>query len=1001
MMTALRKTFLFVLISVFFVNQVNAQLTVSNSAPYDSVNYLLQNVLMANGITISNVTYDGSSLNPVDTVAGTIGYFDGSNSNIGIAYGVLINTGRISDAPGPNDSGSDGFDNLLPGDPDLDILAAQVLPSPAPTFNAAVLEFDFVPSGSVAYFRYVFASEEYNEFVCSGYNDVFGFFVSGPGIGGPFSNGAQNIALIPGTGNYVAVNSVNNGTVGSAGSAPNCGFNGLNNSVYFVDNEALGGQTVQYDGFTVPLTMSIAVTPDSTYHLKIAIADAGDGIYDSGIFLEGGSFGGTVATPFSLSAASIVPDSCGINSTGSINLAISGGFAPYTFSWSTGDSTQNISNLDTGLYTVIVSDSTGDTLYDTLYVGQTGQFGLTFSSPQIPCDTMFGNINAFPTSGSSPFTFIWDDPLAQTTQIATGLTAGTYGVTVTDATGCVVSTSEVLSTVQLATSVTNTNITCNSGPVATAVVVADSAFVPLTYLWSDPLAQTTDTATGLTVGTYWVQTWGSGGCTSIDTVIIQDQTVLSISFSVIDVTCLGDSNGVILAIPANGAQPYSYLWSDPTAATTSSVAGLLPGSYWVQVWDSGGCTTVDTALVLEPSLLTLSLAATSVTCVGASNGTATAIPLGGVAPYSYLWSDSLAQTTNTATGLYAGLYTVVVVDSGGCTLGGSATIFESNSLAITSFSTDVTCAGFSDGTAAAIPVGNPIVSYLWSDSLAQTTSVATGLSPGTYTVIVTDIATGCQVMDTVVLSEPTPLQMNSLVWESMCYGDLNGAIAVSPFGGISPYTFNWDTCNGQVSTDSLISLLSGGTCCLSLLDSNSCILDSCFTLNEPSTIFLTLAASQSLQNDSTGSINLSISGGTPPYQYSWSNGAITEDLSDIAAGFYFVTVMDSTGCTRYDSIEVTEVSFSTISKASQLYGLSVYPNPATDNFVLSISLEEKSDLNYSLRNMLGETVIIRTFVNLSSGTSSINVPADGLSRGVYLLEISLGGTTEVLKVVLR
>ncbi|MBL4656683.1 MAG: choice-of-anchor L domain-containing protein [Flavobacteriales bacterium] len=267
-------------------------LTVDNNPPYNDPTYLVQSVLLNTGVFISNVTFNGSALPPAGANQDMIGYFQGAGSNLGISDGVLFNTGSIFDAPGPNNSTSDGVDNGTPGDPDLNTLASFVLPSPTPTFNAAVLEFDFYTVTDAIGFRYVFASEEYNEFVCTQYNDVFGFFISGPGITGPFSNNGKNIALVPGTGDYVAINSVNNGTPGSAGGiAANCGLTGLTNTSYFIDNEALGGQTVQYDGFTTVLTASTQLIPCETYHIKIAVADAGDGIYDSGLFLEAASFG--------------------------------------------------------------------------------------------------------------------------------------------------------------------------------------------------------------------------------------------------------------------------------------------------------------------------------------------------------------------------------------------------------------------------------------------------------------------------------------------------------------------------------------------------------------------------------------------------------------------------------------------------------------------------------------------------------------------------------------
>lgn len=223
---------------------------------------------------VTNINYVGT--------AGAIGFFNGASTNIGLASGVIITTGSISGAggpQGPNSVPDAGVDLQQPGPPSpvSNWLAAQVN---APSFHdAAVLSFNFIPQGNEVSFRYVFGSEEYNEFVGTQYNDAFGFFIQGPGIPG----GVQNMAKIPATNAPVAINSVNNGY--SAGCSNG---SGASNPNYFVDN--CNGTTVQYDGFTKVLTAKSTVIPCSTYTFYLVITDAGDGIYDSGVFLEAKSF---------------------------------------------------------------------------------------------------------------------------------------------------------------------------------------------------------------------------------------------------------------------------------------------------------------------------------------------------------------------------------------------------------------------------------------------------------------------------------------------------------------------------------------------------------------------------------------------------------------------------------------------------------------------------------------------------------------------------------------
>lgn len=258
---------------LFFSGSLFAQLTVTGGL---NANALAQ-LLAGPGITVSNATITGSPA--------AAGSFNGASSNIGLGSGIILCTGPVTVAPGPNNSGSAGSDNGQPGNAQLNGLAG------AATFNAFVLEFDFIPLSNLISFRYVFGSEEYPEFVNSGYNDAFAFFISGPGIAGQ-----QNIALIPGTSTPVTIDNVNAGSYNQ----------------YYVNNA--GGATVQYDAFTTVLTATSNVQACLTYHLKLMIADAGDGIWDSGVFLEEGSLTSNVLeiTTTTATADSTAYENCSV-----------------------------------------------------------------------------------------------------------------------------------------------------------------------------------------------------------------------------------------------------------------------------------------------------------------------------------------------------------------------------------------------------------------------------------------------------------------------------------------------------------------------------------------------------------------------------------------------------------------------------------------------------------------------------------------------------------------
>lgn len=251
----MKKIYLLLVSAVFIAGPLSAQFVITP----DTNTTQLVNDFILTGVTASNVVYTGA--------ANTLGSFiNGSMTDIGLDEGIFMTTGDITATPSVGSPVSEFActDNSGLGDPLLESLIPGFT-----TYNASILEFDLVPVGNVLEFQYVFASEEYPEYVGSSFNDVFGFFISGQNpAGGNYID--SNIAIIPGTNLPVAINNVNAGL----------------NASYFVDNETLGGQTIVFDGFTTVLLVHSYVVPSASYHLKMAIADAGDGVFDSGIFLK-------------------------------------------------------------------------------------------------------------------------------------------------------------------------------------------------------------------------------------------------------------------------------------------------------------------------------------------------------------------------------------------------------------------------------------------------------------------------------------------------------------------------------------------------------------------------------------------------------------------------------------------------------------------------------------------------------------------------------------------
>ncbi len=276
------------LILVFAIGQLGyGQLEIDNAT--ETPAELALNVFQGPGVVLSNIKYNGSAAN-ANTISDQVGHFtNGNTTNLGLDSGVILATGKATLAIGPNNAGGASLVTSTPtqGDVDLALLSTNTI------YNKACLEFDFVPEGTQLSFSFVFASEEYPEFANSQWNDVMGFFINGPGLSGPFSNNSRNIALILPSTTPIAINNLNNGTA-NLGPCEYCEFY-VNNGT---GNTPTVNNTIQYDGFTTVLSAKAQLIPGETYHLKIAIANAGDNSWDSALFLKANQLGGLSTAEF-------------------------------------------------------------------------------------------------------------------------------------------------------------------------------------------------------------------------------------------------------------------------------------------------------------------------------------------------------------------------------------------------------------------------------------------------------------------------------------------------------------------------------------------------------------------------------------------------------------------------------------------------------------------------------------------------------------------------------
>ncbi|MDR6514402.1 aminopeptidase-like protein [Chryseobacterium camelliae] len=625
----------------------------------------------------------------------------------------------------------------------------------------------------------------------------------------------------------------------------------------------------------------------------------------------------TITQSSAVSGTTVVTNvACNGASNGSINLTPAGGTAPYTFNWGGGVTTEDRTGLAAGTYTVTITDANGCTATVNATVTQPASAvsGTTVVT-NVACNgASNGSINLTPAGGTAPYTFNWGGGV--TTEDRTGLAAGTYTVTITDANGCTATVNATVTQPASAVSGTTvvTNVACNGASNGSINLTPAGGTAPYTFNWGGGI--TTEDRTGLAAGTYTVTITDANGCTAtVNATVTQPASAVSGTTVVTNVACNGASNGSINLTPAGGTAPYTFNWGG--GITTEDRTGLAAGTYTVIITDANGCTATVNATVTQPaSAVSGTTVVTNVACNGASNGAINLTPAGGTAPYTFNWGGGI--TTEDRTGLAAGTYTVTITDANGCTATVNATVTQPTALSGTVTQTNVLCNGGSTGTATVTVTGGTApYTYSWSPS-GGTAATATGLSAGTYTVTVTD-ANGCTLTRTVTITQSSAVSGTTVVTNVACNGASNGSINLTPAGGTAPYTFNW---GGGVTTEDRTGL-AAGTYTVIITDANGCTATVNATVTQPASAVsgTTVVTNVACNGASNGSINLTPAGGTAPYTFNWGGGITTEDRTGLAAGTYTVTITDANGCTATVNATVTQ-------PASAVSGTTVVTNVA-------------------------------------------------------------------------
>lgn len=830
-------------VTVFIPQLLKAQMTIT---PLQTANQLVDR-LVGPGVVYSNPTLTCPSY--------ASGKFDfATTTTVTMDSGIVLTTGDATDVNFPASFSASTNNSFYTSDVDLAAAATGSLN------DLCKLEFDFVPIGDTIRFNYRFGSDEYPSYTCSNYNDIFSFFISGPGYAVP-----KNVALIPGTNCPVSINTVNGstanpcGNVGSPCAPPN--------NALFINSS--GSASVIYSGLTQKLMAVAAVQPCSTYHMKFAIADVFDEILDSGVFLEANSFMSEAATIATITSSNSLPTT--------LPFAIEG--------------------CNNSVITIERPNPKPIAQNIALVIGGTATSGLDYT----PLPAVV-TIPPFATTVQIPIIAL-SDALIEGTETVKVYVYGTIcGGTITD--------SAIVEIREYPSYTVSDDDTICLGLNATLMANSSPFNADMTFTWSPtgatiPASGSVVTASPLTTTSYTV-TANFPGCPLRDsTITISVENLPTLSLAADSLTCFNASNGQITATGTAGSSPFTFTLnqtSQTQVGSPSLFTTLNAGNYDVIITSAGGCTATSSIIVPEPQeLLFSNVSVVDIPCGGVNSGEIQVQTIGGSMPITFtLLPNNISNSTGLFTGLGLGSYTINAEDAHGCAAAANATIAQPVGPVITNVSiTDIDCYGNNNGAIDVTASSSSTITYVLSPgNISNTLGQFNGLNSGIYTVTLSD-ATNCSVTTAVTIATPSLLTWNGQTTTMVsCNGLSDGEIQINAIGGTGLINYTLQPL-GLNNTSGLFSGLAAASYTITATDENNCFITSIINITEPNLLQILSATNTTPTcvpgNDAT--IFVSGSGGTLPYNYSMGGPSqLNGNFLNLGAGNYTVTISDSHFC---------------------------------------------------------------------------------------------------------
>ena len=684
---------------------------------------------------------------------------------------------------------------------------------------------------------------------------------------------------------------------------------------------------------------------------------------------------------------------CFGSGNGSISANATGSTGNISYLWNTGQTTQFIDNLSSATYRVTATDAAGCVQSQTTFIASPSQLTV-FVNPTQPTNANQNNgrAAAFVSGGTPPYTYLWSTSEMPAT--IENLTPGSYSVTVTDLNGCqMVGQTELINSepdcASFQTEMVFSDPRCpgeNTGFVSANPI---NGIPPFNFQWST--GATTQTIGNLPAGTYFVTVNDGAGCIATTAHTLNQKDPLNINPQVTPTSDTGINDGSVTLQINGGTSPYRASWSH--GAEGISVQNLAAGAYNVTVYDLNNCDQIAQVIVESNSddcagFTDVFFQSENIRCANENDGAIILLPQGGQAPYNYQWSNG--ANTQGLSNLFAGSYTVTVIDANQCIHIRSITIDEPAALNV-AINADLSgeCGDVANLTAIGIGGAPP---YIYSWNIGSINSAVFNLGSGEYIVTITD-ANFCTVTETFLFDDSNSFPgIRQTVSDIRCNGESNGFIDINNFTGQAPFSYTWS--NGSTTQD--IGSLSAGVYDLTVQDVNGCTSQHTFIVSEPNPLELEFQVINPTSADQKGSIKVNVFGGVRPYSYLWDFGAITDVVNNIEIGTYNVTVTDANGCVFSEEVEL-DLSNSTQDIVRD-NAFKVYPNPSKDYFFLEIPNNEFSPEQITLLDIHGKEVMHN---NYTKQGNLLRMNAENLVSGTYFIRIYLeDGYTLTKRIVL-